>query len=361
MTPWENYSPNPSVPWSTVTHHQTVTNIPQPYFPSNLIEMLPPHPFRDLRKAANTQGGVLLIYHVIMTFAVMIVMFAVTFVWAFESSLGGGADSVEDIVDLSVKASGWGYLLTVFVGMTILLLWKKPWYLRHTVFQKGRSITAGGFFALLSVMMSAQLVVQVCNIGLTYLLDSIGLDGFALQELGNIDTDSLSMFLYIGIIAPISEEVLFRGLLLRSIEPYGKKLAVIGSAILFGLYHGSPIQTPYAILVGVVLGYVALEYHVVWAIAMHIFNNLVFAMLLPKALSFLPVQTVDMILWIIMILFFIAAVVVLLCKRREVAGIWNCEKIQKWQRQAFFRAPTIVVLIVVCLINLVATTLLLFV
>lgn len=360
MNPWENYSPNSSVPWISVSHPQPEANAGEPDSLPERIEMLPRHPFRELRKAANTQGGVLLIYHVIMTFAVMIVMFAVTFVWAFDSAIGGGTDSIEDIVAVSIKATGWGYLLTVFIGTIILLLWKKPAYFHHTIFQKGKPITVVGFFALLSIMMSVQLVVQVCNLGLTYLLDAFGVDGSALQELGNVDTDSLSMFLYIGIIAPISEEVLFRGLLLRSIEPYGKKLAVIGSAILFGLYHGSPIQTPYAMLVGLVLGYVALEYHVIWAIAMHIFNNLIFAILLPEVLSFLPVQTVDLILWGTMFLFFVFAVVILVTNRKQVSSICKRERLQKWQRQAFFGAPTVVVLIVVCLINLVATTLLLF-
>ncbi len=301
----------------------------------------------------------MLIYHVIMNVAVMIAVFVMSFVLAFQNGLEGKDQDLFELMDQVMAASGWGYFLAVAIGLVILMLWKKPQYLRHTIFQKGRPIKVGGFFALLSLMMSAQLVAQVCNLGLEWLMELIGQDGSALEELGTVNTDSVSMFLYIGILAPISEELLFRGLLLRSIEPYGRKLAVIGSAILFGLYHANPVQTPYAILVGLVLGYVALEYHVIWAIAMHMFNNLVFAMLLPKMLGFLPVVIIDWIMWAVIIGFFIAAVLILVAKHAEAAAVWNLEKIQIWQRRAFFRSPAIVAMILVCLLNTVVTMLLL--
>lgn len=331
-------------------------------------EVLPPTPpFEALRKESNVQGGALLIYHVIMNFVVAVVMFAAAFVQAFSMAFEGGLGSeaeaglvTEELINGMMGAAGWGYLLAVAIGLIALLLWKKPCYIRHTILQKGKPMTFGSFFALLSLAMAAQVIAQVCNLGLEWLLELLGLNAGALQELANVDTDSLSMFLYIGIAAPITEELLFRGLLLRSIAPYGRKLAVIGSAILFGLYHANPIQTPYAILVGLVLGYVALEYHVIWAIAIHLFNNLAFALLLPKALSFLPAVIVDWVLWAVIIGFFVAALVILLVKRGAVAALWKSERVELWQRRAFFRAPTIVVLIVLCLINTAATMLLLF-
>ena len=322
--------------------------------------------FASLRKESNVQGGALLIYHVIMNFVVIVVMLAAAFAMAFSMVFGGGfgADSDAELVagelmDGVMGAAGWGYLLAVAIGVITLLLWKKPSYIRHTILQKGKPMTVAAFFALLSLTMSAQMVAQVGNLGLLWLLELFGLDGSALEQLGNANADTLSMFLYIGIVAPVSEELLFRGLLLRSIAPHNKKLAVIGSAILFGLYHANPIQTPYAIIVGLVWGYVALEYHVVWTIAFHLFNNLVFALLLPEALSFLPLAVSDGIMWALIIGFFVAAVVILLVKRKELAALLKQESMEPWQRHAFFRAPTIVVLIVLCLINTAATMLLL--
>lgn len=360
MKPWKDYSPNPSVPWNTGMVTPQVQETPQPQISDFALEMRPHHPFGALRRAANAQAGALLIYHVIMNVVIMVVTFAVSFGLAFSGALENETVDVETVTQITMESAGWGYVIAVAIGFLALLVWKKPGYLRHTILQKGKSIGIGGFFTFLSIMMSAQMVAQICNLGLEGLMNAFGLDGASLEQLGNVDTDSFGMFLYIGILAPISEELLFRGLVLRSIEPYGKKMAVIGSAILFGLYHGNLVQTPYAIMVGLVLGYVAMEYHVIWAIAMHMFNNLVFAMLLPKVLAFLPIPIIDGILWALTIGFFVAAVLILIAKHAEAIAVWKQETVQNWQRRAFFRAPAVIVLIVVCLINIVATTLLLF-
>jgi membrane protease YdiL (CAAX protease family) len=338
------------------------------FFPEERMEMpqcdesfapVPVRPVHPLRREANAQGGALLIYHLIMNFTVFSVVLVTSFVKALSQAIGSDM-GMEELIASVLDASGWAYILSVAIGFVVLLLWKKPRYIAGTIFQKGRPMGISTFFVLLSFGMAAQMIGQLCNLGLEWILNLLDGDTSALQQMGAADTSGLAMFLYVGIIAPISEEVLFRGLVLRSLAPYGKKLAIFASAILFGLYHGNLIQTPYAFAVGLVLGYVALEYHVIWAIAIHTFNNLVFATWLPDALSFLPVPIVDMILWSVIIAFFLVAMLVLLVKREQIVTRWQEEKVEAWQRHLVFRAPTIVVLIVVCLLNIGVSTLLLF-
>jgi hypothetical protein len=86
----------------------------------------------------------------------------------------------------------------------------------------------------------------------------------------------------------------------------------------------------------------------------------VFATWLPDALTFLPLPIVHMILWSVIIEFFLVAMLVLLVKREQIVTRWQEEKVEAWQRHLVFRAPTIVVLIVVCLLNIGVSTLLLF-
>jgi membrane protease YdiL (CAAX protease family) len=58
--------------------------------------------------------------------------------------------------------------------------------------------------------------------------------------------------------APIIEELFFRGLLLRSIEArWTDNLALLASAILFGLAHFELLQLPALVLFGLVAGYCA--------------------------------------------------------------------------------------------------------
>lgn len=61
------------------------------------------------------------------------------------------------------------------------------------------------------------------------------------------------------LVAPVIEELLFRGWLLQDLkEQYGTRPALIWSSLLFGLVHGMP-AIPYATLGGLVLGAVALR------------------------------------------------------------------------------------------------------
>ncbi len=60
----------------------------------------------------------------------------------------------------------------------------------------------------------------------------------------------------VGIVYPILEECLFRGLLYQRLqEKMTKKIAWIASAVLFGLYHGNLVQFIYATIMGCVLVY----------------------------------------------------------------------------------------------------------
>ncbi len=61
------------------------------------------------------------------------------------------------------------------------------------------------------------------------------------------------------ILAPISEELLFRGLTLRFLRSAGVKFAIANvlQALFFGILHLNLVQGIYAFVVGLVLGYVA--------------------------------------------------------------------------------------------------------
>lgn len=79
----------------------------------------------------------------------------------------------------------------------------------------------------------------------------------------------------VALIPAFCEEFLFRGLVLPQLLPYGKTVAVIGSALLFGLMHANPAQMLYATVAGIVLGLVAIESGSIWAgVLIHLFNNL---------------------------------------------------------------------------------------
>ena len=77
------------------------------------------------------------------------------------------------------------------------------------------------------------------------------------------------------LVAPIAEELLFRGVVLGYARTYLKPLpAVLVSALLFGLYHGNVIQFCYAFVIGTALGALACRFdNLIPGMLMHITIN----------------------------------------------------------------------------------------
>ena len=91
------------------------------------------------------------------------------------------------------------------------------------------------FMKILCVFLSVQLGSFILNTIVEMLLNSMGYSMF--EALEQSQSDSFTMYLYASISAPVTEELLFRGLLLRYMRPYGRKFAILTSAFMFGNFH----------------------------------------------------------------------------------------------------------------------------
>ena len=87
---------------------------------------------------------------------------------------------------------------------------------------------------------------------------------------------AVGLILY-GVISPFVEEVIFRGFLYGRMRVYMKKwLAILMSALLFGIYHGNMVQGIYGFCMGLLLTFVYDRYKNFYlAVFMHSIANLV--------------------------------------------------------------------------------------
>lgn len=329
---------------------------------------------KALKRQCNILGGALLIYKVIMNVAVFVVMLGAALVMAilavmgtaFESFTNEGLlpeDAVLDmsqmVADAMTKSMGWGYLLAVLIGFLILLLWKKPSYLKSLVAQRGRSMKVGTFFLLLGLCVSCQVAIQaVCTLA-EAVYNPFGFSLVGLMESAGASTDDLAMLLYIGIAAPITEELLFRGVLINDLQPHGKGIAILVSAFLFGFFHGSPVQTPFAIFMGLLLGYVAVEYNIWWAIVLHIFNNLILGDVLPRVLAYLPAELPNIVMNVLMIGSAVAVAIVAWVQRNRIPAVLNVFHSENAQWRSVTSSPCIVILFAISLFDMAAMAFLL--
>ena len=72
---------------------------------------------------------------------------------------------------------------------------------------------------------------------------------------------TMLVLLYTCILAPITEELLFRGFLLKSLSVVSTRFGVIVTALLFGLMHGNVQQGILGVLVGLFLGKIVIRHN----------------------------------------------------------------------------------------------------
>lgn len=87
-------------------------------------------------------------------------------------------------------------------------------------------------------------------------------------------THYIVFLIYGCIIAPITEEMVFRGVVLRGFSVVSQRFGIFISALFFGLVHGNLLQGMNAFILGLYLGFVATKYNSILPnILMHICAN----------------------------------------------------------------------------------------
>lgn len=101
--------------------------------------------------------------------------------------------------------------------------------------------------------------------------------------MANLVNDQVIMIITAVIMAPIFEEIIFRGIMLKGMTNNGVEAwkAILISSVLFGLIHGNPWQFVGATLLGCVLGLVYYKTKsLLLPMLLHGFNNLCSAVLI---------------------------------------------------------------------------------
>jgi len=126
------------------------------------------------------------------------------------------------------------------------------------------------FIQIFVIALGAQFIFSVIAMALNALLGSSATDTYsmAMESMMN-----LPGYIYIMLLGPIMEELVFRAAIMKKLERYGANFAIVMSAMFFACYHIFFVQALFAFPVGILLGYVAHKYSVKWSMLMHILYN----------------------------------------------------------------------------------------
>ena len=99
-------------------------------------------------------------------------------------------------------------------------------------------------------------------------------DVFAEGAGGGICTAVAATFL-LGVMTPIGEELLFRGVVTTVLLRHGAFCGVVGSALIFALFHGINMIFPAALVTGLIAGEIFRRSGSIWpAVVVHMMVNL---------------------------------------------------------------------------------------
>ena len=228
--------------------------------------------YRQYNKTVNKTLWVTILYLIIFQVATL---YSTMFLF-MGRLLTGHKDTLNDVL----ASSGIPYFVGVSLGLLVIYVFSTP-KMRQSYFAPGIKTLDLKTLLFFSVLFLAiQAVFSIYTNVLEASLNMFGYSAIEQIKAATTNEETWSMLLYASLVAPISEEIIFRGFVLRSLQPYGPKLAIGVSAFLFGLMHANIIQTPFAFFAGLVLGCVAYNYGILWSMGLHLFNNFVLGNLL---------------------------------------------------------------------------------
>ena len=122
---------------------------------------------------------------------------------------------------------------------------------------------------LMSISLSGNLAISL----FTPVLEQIwNLVGFTALPAGDATATPL-LVLYICVVAPILEELVYRGVVLRRLLPGGERQAILLSALCFAFMHHDLYQRLAAFWGGLILGYAALHHGLRVSVGLHVAEN----------------------------------------------------------------------------------------
>lgn len=257
-----------------------------------------------------------------------------------------------DIDPMLLTQNAWGYMTAICTALVVLWAWlgRENW---HGVFTKEASMTVSTFCRVVCLCVGCQMLNTFWVALLEWILNGFGISVLPMLEYVGGGSTTVSMFLYAAIAAPIWEELLFRGILLRLLRPYGRRFAILGSAVLFGLFHGNLLQTPYAFVMGLLLGYLTCQYSIGWAMALHLINNLFLAEGMTWLTQRLPYPMGEGIQLLLLGGCLLASIGILTLHREGIREYRQGEWIDRRCLLCFFTNSGFLVLVAIMMVNMV--------
>ncbi len=269
--------------------------VPQIRIPGCRIPLKPDiREVRGIRRYYNIAGTGLLL-HLILSNVLAIFFIALYYAMqtAFDMSAAGGElpanyeTLLEEFFTASSSNTAMNILIFMLCNVGIALMACKWAKIPIPSLFRRRDLRAGRILMYMCIGIGLQLL---CGKAATFVADFMAEAGITVYEpdfsTGQDIKNMVLMTIYSCIVAPVTEELLFRGFVMKNLSRVSQRFGIIASAVLFGLWHENIAQFLLALFVGIFMGYITIKHDsLVPAIICHMTVN-TFSMLFDIAYTY---------------------------------------------------------------------------
>lgn len=277
--------------------------------------------------------------------------FALIYLTVFHASLV----YVTPILKTMGLASGEGQsgllsLILVMFGLCLFAFYKRG-NDRKELATASKKMTITTFLLMTMCVIGVQFLSVLVSPPLEMVFNLFGYSLQASNAAGAVKGVDGLIFLYGAIAAPITEELIFRGAMQASMAKYSRVFAIVFSSTIFALMHANFTQAVFAFFVGAMFGYIAMEYSIIWAIGLHLMNNLVYSEIIAPRIGGLST--------LVTFACFIGLLVTVLIKRKAIKAYFQKYPAAKGMYGlAYTRLPFIIMVLVALAFALMKVTIL---
>lgn len=237
----------------------------------------------------------------ILVFALTIFVFngtsiLLSYVSVFIGVLLRGESGVSDTYYYLLDHQNLYSFLIYFTAFVLFALWYyfiviEPRGLRPFMRERRKRLSPACFGWILLLAFAVQHLTSLV-FAVISMLSPATIDNYSqMVETSGLTQYSFAWFLSTLILPPLTEEIIFRGLILGYLKKTGMPFiaANLIQAVCFGIYHQNIAQGIYTALLGFLLGYLAQRYRTLFApMFLHFLYNLFGTVLVDLENAFLP-------------------------------------------------------------------------
>ena len=230
---------------------------------------------KSIKRSYNIGGWCLLFHFLGSNILASLLIIAIK---AIISSISGGADSsaIDSYMSESSILSGINLIIYMLANVGFAMLgfkWSKNNF-RSIVQPKGYNFAYAIQYCIIAMFI--WVATTYLSLGIEQIFDKFGYSTIVSDssDIGVTGIGYAVMTIYSCIIAPITEEVFYRGMLLKVFSKANQRFAVVATALFFGLAHGNIPQFCLAFFLGIFLAHITLKHSsIVPSMIVHIFVN----------------------------------------------------------------------------------------